>query len=199
MLQLIKIFHAGALIDFVLQSVFGVCVSIFELFLVELLCRTKQEEEEPYYSENMQQHVPSVLCLEPVIEIWVLICSLSLWHLIHPFPGWYNLASAWHCVNFFCHGKILTNCFCKVSIFPLPGKPQRWHCGRQGGLHPFRIHWRPLCGGGSPNHPNCDGDQQHSLSQDAIAIQQCKCYIRSSSACKWRPLEPFKKEHCGRC
>lgn len=39
------------------------CVLIFELFPFELLCRTKREEEEPHYSENMQQHVLSVWSL----------------------------------------------------------------------------------------------------------------------------------------
>lgn len=54
---------------------------------------------------------------------------------------------------FSCNGKILTNCFCKVSILP------RWQGNRRGdfvsaraALLTFRFRWRPLRGA-SPDRP----------------------------------------------
>lgn len=116
------------------------CVWTFELFLLELPCRTKKEEEEPHYSKHTQQHVPPGLCSEPVIEIWVLIRSLSLWHLIHPFAAWYNLPLVWHCVT----GK---------SWQIVSAKCQFSHCqenrrGETEGVRvafTFRVRWRPYC------------------------------------------------------
>lgn len=33
-----------------------------------------------------------VLSVELIIEIWIVECSPSHWHLVHPFVSWYNLA-----------------------------------------------------------------------------------------------------------
>lgn len=71
--------------------------------------------------------VLSVLSVEPIIEIWILLCSLSHWRLILPFVRWY-----WIChqrdtltlCDAFNH-KVLTKCFQKSDHFPAAMKNQR--------------------------------------------------------------------------
>lgn len=186
MLRLLKILHAGALIDSVAECVWCVSEYLNYFYLNSSVGQSRRRRS--HITVKICSNIfPSVLCLEPVIEIWVLICSLSLWHLIHPFPGWYNLASAWHRVTFFATGKSWQIVSAKCQFSRCQGNHRGDTVSIRATFSPSGSIW-DLCGG-SPNHPNCDGDQQHSLSQGTTAIQRRKCYIRSSSACKWRPLE----------
>ena len=61
-----------------------------------------------------------VLSVELIIEIWIVECSQSHWHLVHPFVSWYNLASAWHTDTLLLvTGKFRQIVSNKVSLFPL--------------------------------------------------------------------------------
>lgn len=50
-----------------------------------------------------RSHITVKICnmSEPLIETRFLICSLSLWRLIHPLTGWSNLASTWQICHFY--------------------------------------------------------------------------------------------------
>lgn len=142
-------------------SVFGATVSS--------LGQWKQRSDSKICTNMLGNPVLSVLCVEPIMEIWILIRSLSHWHLIHPFVGWYNLTSAWHFV-----WKILTNCFHESVNVPafyqnysweqIMWAGQRWHWRLWRGLRlttfNFSFHQRPLQG--SLTQPNCDKDQLYS-------------------------------------
>lgn len=171
-------------------SVFGARIST-----VSSLGQWKQRSDSKICTNMLGNPVLSVLCVEPIMEIWILIRSLSHWHLIHPFVAWYNLTSAWHFV-----GKILTNCFHESVNVPafyqnhsweqIMWVGQRWHWRLWQGLRlttfNFSFHRRPLQG--SLTQPNCDKDQLYS--RPGLWFNT-KCYIRCSSACKrW----PFKQE-----
>lgn len=173
--------------------------------------------EELHHSKNMHKHARQSspicsVCGAYNIEIWILICSLAHWHLIHTFVSWYNLASAWH-TDTLWRFQSQVNCdklFSRTWQFPCFWENHRgdliiWAGGDDTvdismaffSLRSPSGYIGELCE--DLNHPNCDNDQLHSLLQTTIMIQQHKCYIRLSSACKWWPFKQQRNEHWGRC
>lgn len=144
MLRLLKILHAGALIDSVAECVWCVSEYLNYFYLNSSVGQSRRRR-------STLQWKYAATC--PVCSVFGA-CNRNMGSHMLPVTLTFDsslprLIQSGVCVtpcHFFCHGKILTNCFCKVSIFPLPGKPQRWHCEHKGNLLPFRFHLRPLWG-----------------------------------------------------